>query len=311
MTHLNIPVGISDFAEIRQNGYYYVDKTGLIAEVLKAQAVKVTLITRPRRFGKTLGMSTLENFFSIRKDSAVLFQGLGIMNASALCQKWMNQCPTIFLSFKDVDGLTFDSAYGMLEATIAEFSEENLWSILYLTGYLTGVRGEDQTTKLMIPNAEIREIFESTVVKWFQDKAQGTDRRTLFHAVWNGDSELLTREMSTLLRMTISYHDYKEDFYHAFLAGIFAGAGYMVESNREHGEGRSDVIVCDSENGRLAVFEVKCSAALEKMEESCETALRQIDERMYAKEFEDSYDQVLCYGISFYKKRCLVKKIHS
>ena len=85
----------------------------------------------------------------------------------------------------------------------------------------------------------------------------------------------------------------------------------MVESNREHGEGRSDVIVCDSENGRLAVFEVKCSAALEKMEESCETALRQIDERMYAKEFEDSYDQVLCYGISFYKKRCLVKKIHS
>ena len=75
--------------------------------------------------------------------------------------------------------------------------------------------------------------------------------------------------------------------------------------------GRSDVIVCDSENGRLAVFEVKCSAALEKMEESCETALRQIDERMYAKEFEDSYDQVLCYGISFYKKRCLVKKIHS
>lgn len=120
MAHLNIPVGISDFAEIRQNGYYYVDKTGLIAEVLKAQAVKVTLITRPRRFGKTLGMSTLENFFSIRKDSAVLFQGLGIMNASALCQKWMNQCPTIFLSFKDVDGLTFDSAYGMLEATIAE-----------------------------------------------------------------------------------------------------------------------------------------------------------------------------------------------
>ena len=190
-------------------------------------------------------------------------------------------------------------------------SEENLWSILYLTGYLTGVRGEDQTTKLMIPNAEIREIFESTVVKWFQDKAKGTDRRTLFHSVWNGDSELLTREMSTLLRMTISYHDYKEDFYHAFLAGIFAGAGYMVESNREHGEGRSDVIVCDLENGRLAVFEVKCSAALEKMEESCETALRQIDERMYAKEFEDSYDQVLCYGISFYKKRCLVKKIHS
>ena len=106
MAHLNIPVGISDFAEIRQNGYYYVDKTGLIAEILKAQAVKVTLITRPRRFGKTLGMSTLENFFNIRKDSRTLFQGLEIVDNSVLCQKWMNQCPTIFLSFKDVDGLT-------------------------------------------------------------------------------------------------------------------------------------------------------------------------------------------------------------
>ena len=120
MTHLNIPVGISDFAEIRQKGYYYVDKTGLIAELLKAQAVKVTLITRPRRFGKTLGMSTLENFFNIRKDSRTLFQGLEIMDHSMICQKWMNQCPTIFLSFKDVDGLTFESAYGMFSATIIE-----------------------------------------------------------------------------------------------------------------------------------------------------------------------------------------------
>lgn len=160
----------------------------------------------------------------------------------------------------------------------------------------------------MIPNAEIREIFESTVVKWFQDKAKGTDRRTLFHAVWNGDSELLTREMSTLLRMTISYHDYKEDFYHAFLAGIFAGAGYMTESNREHGEGRSDVIVYDSDNSRVAVFEAKYSTALENMAGDCDKALQQINDRMYAREFEEDYDEVLCYGIAFFKKRCLVRK---
>ena len=192
-------------------------------------------------------------------------------------------------------------------------SEENLWSILYLTGYLTNASEQDTdgTIELKIPNKEIKEIFETTVKKWFEDNAKTIDRKELFDAVWTGNADILTKEIGTLLRMTISYHDYKEDFYHAFLAGIFAGAGYMVESNREHGEGRSDVIVCDSENGRLAVFEVKCSAVLEKMEESCETALRQIDERMYAKEFKDSYDQVLCYGISFYKKRCLVKKIHS
>ena len=114
--------------------------------------------------------------------------------------------------------------------------------------------------------------------------------------------------MNQLLRMTISYHDYREDFYHAFLAGIFAGAGYMVESNREHGEGRSDVIVFDSRNGRVAVFEAKYSRALNQMEPDCEKAIRQIDARKYAEEFEDYYDEVLCYGISFYKKRCQIKR---
>lgn len=67
MAKLNIPVGVSDFAELRSNGYYYVDKSGLIREMLTSSAAKVTLITRPRRFGKTLGMSMLENFFNIRK----------------------------------------------------------------------------------------------------------------------------------------------------------------------------------------------------------------------------------------------------
>ena len=73
MNNLEIPVGTSDFAEIRQNGYYYVDKTVLISELLKTASNKVTLITRPRRFGKSLGMSMLENFFDIRKDSRTLF----------------------------------------------------------------------------------------------------------------------------------------------------------------------------------------------------------------------------------------------
>ncbi len=66
-----------------------------------------------------------------------------------------------------------------------------------------------------------------------------------------------TKQMTKLLRKTISYHDYREDFYHAFLLGIFAGAGYAVESNKEHGEGRSDIVVHDVENGRIAIFEVK------------------------------------------------------
>lgn len=194
-------------------------------------------------------------------------------------------------------------------------SEDNLWNILYLTGYLTRVRNRDLAeplsdgmSALMIPNAEVREIYETTVQKWFSDTTQTLDRKMLFHAVWDGNSDVLTAEMNKLLRMTISYHDYKEDFYHAFLAGIFAGAGYMVESNKEHGEGRSDVVVIDSRGGRVAVFEAKYSKALDRMSADCKEALIQIDDRMYAKEFEESSDQVYCYGISFFKKRCLVMK---
>lgn len=196
-------------------------------------------------------------------------------------------------------------------------SEENLWSILYLTGYLTTVREEELSTSvadgfsaLVIPNAEIQEIFETTVMKWFSDNAKTWSRQNLFDAVWKNDCELLTQEMNKLLRKTISYHDYKEDFYHAFLAGIFAGAGYSVESNKEHGEGRSDIVVSDIVNGRVAVFEVKKSDALADLISDCEAALAQIDDRMYAKEFEDDYDEIFCYGISFFKKRCLVKGIN-
>ena len=187
--------------------------------------------------------------------------------------------------------------------------------MLYLTGYLTKAREEDYngkladgTVALMIPNAEIKEIFETTVIKWFDDSTKKCNRSALFDAVWNGDSENLTKEMNALLRRTISYHDYKEDFYHAFLAGIFTGAGYMVDSNKEHGEGRSDVVVYDPINGRVAIFEAKYTKSLDKLESACDAALQQIDDRMYAEEYEDDYDQILCYGISFFKKRCMVKK---
>ena len=197
-------------------------------------------------------------------------------------------------------------------------SEENLWSILYLTGYLTRAREEQLAEKvpqgavaLMIPNAEIRDIFETTVKKWFCDSAKMCDRKPLFDAVWNGDEERLTREMTKLLRRTISYHDYREDFYHAFLAGIFAGAGYMVKSNQEQGEGRSDVIVYDAANSRAVVFEAKYSRDSSQLETDCEKAIRQIDDKMYAEELEDDFDEVLCYGIAFYKKRSVRRVVSS
>ena len=556
MSKINLPVGISNFKKIREDGYYYIDKTNLIQKFLVPKPAEVTLFTRPRRFGKTLGMNMLAHFFDIQEDSRELFQGLKISENRELCENWMNQYPVVLLSFKNVDGLEFETAYGKLESVIAELykshyylkdseklnefdkdifyriaakkadteevmnslfklthmlnlyygkpvillldeydvpvakanangyyeqmhdtirgilgavlkdntflkfaivtgclritkesiftglnnftmdtiqdsrydeffgftqaevdrllgdtglilhaeemkawydgyrfgdmevycpwdvvnhvnnllinptiepigywknssdnaiirsfidysgpaitqkfetllsggyiieniqeditynylhsSEENLWSILYFTGYLTRVSDEKVNKELprdyyalKIPNKEIKEIFETTIKKWFTESTQQMDRKALFASIWNGDAKKATTEISKLLRRTISYYDYREDFYHAFFAGIFAGAGYVVQSNKEHGEGRSDIIVQDYAGDRLAVFEVKYSRKLEDLEADCEKAISQIDEKMYAEEFQDTYAEVICYGIAFYKKRCKILK---
>ena len=127
MRTMNIPVGVSDFEELRKNDYYYIDKSGLIEELLSRTGTKVTLITRPRRFGKTLGMSMLENFFDIRKNSKKLFEGLEIAKHQTLCDEWMNQYPTIFVSFRQVDGLDFTGAYDMLTWVISELYKKHLY----------------------------------------------------------------------------------------------------------------------------------------------------------------------------------------
>ena len=124
MKKINIPVGISDFEVIRQNNYYYVDKTGLISEILRAASNSFTLITRPRRFGKTLGMNMLASFFDIQKDSRDLFMGLEVSKDALLCEEWMNKWPVVFITFKSIGGLRFSSAYGMLRIVISRsFSE--------------------------------------------------------------------------------------------------------------------------------------------------------------------------------------------
>ena len=87
----------------------------MIRDLLNTRKAKVTLITRPRRFGKILGMNMLANFFDIQKDSKALFEGLEVSKDQALCEQWRNQWPVLFVSFRRVDGLNFQSAYGMLE----------------------------------------------------------------------------------------------------------------------------------------------------------------------------------------------------
>ena len=211
---------------------------------------------------------------------------------------------------QDIDeNLTYDYLHS---------SESNLWSILYMTGYLTEARISEgktafspDTKALKIPNAEIREIFETTVMKWFADSVKKWNRTAIFQALWNQKPEIITREMNLLLWNTISYHDYKEDFYHAFLTGIFMGAGEQIESNKEHGLGRPDLVIIDKVNGKVAIFEVKYSQSMKQLNKDCDKALAQMKERKYAEDYKDRYKDIFCYGISFYKKECLVKMLES
>ena len=116
MESKKLPVGIESFEEIRKAGFYYVDKTGLIRDLLNSWG-KVNLFTRPRRFGKTLNMSMLKSFLEIGADPA-LFDGLEISKEKALCEAYMGKFPVVFITLKGVDGSTFDDAYGMLRVLI-------------------------------------------------------------------------------------------------------------------------------------------------------------------------------------------------
>lgn len=122
-----------------------------------------------------------------------------------------------------VENIQEDITYDYMHST-----EDNLWSILYLTGYLTRARDGEEKKELpqgsytmKIPNKEVREIFESVIKTWFMESTQQIDRKALFASVWNGDAEKATAEITKLLRRTISYYDYREDFYHAFFCRNF------------------------------------------------------------------------------------------
>ena len=192
-------------------------------------------------------------------------------------------------------------------------SEENLWSVLYLTGYLTKDNRQPLQGKskvfLKIPNAEIMDIFRKSVVRWFDEQIAVRDRSSLFIALWNEDSERLSELISDLLFETISYHDYAESFYHAFLAGLFANAGYIVESNYESGLGRPDLIIKDKKKRQAVIIEIKIADGTQSLQKAAEKAKDQIDDMRYANVISaQGYQKVIKYGASFYQKNCLISK---
>jgi hypothetical protein len=194
-------------------------------------------------------------------------------------------------------------------------SERNIWTLLYFTGYLTKMRPEDipeipaaGSLALTIPNAELFDLFRKSVREWFLVKTDASDRSELFHALWKGDAERLQSYISDTLFDTISYHDYQESFYHAFLAGLLSRKGYQVESNYENGLGRSDIVIKDRKNRRAVVIETKIVDSENKLASACDDALGQIQEKQYAIAVKKAgYTQVTSLGVAFYQKQCRVK----
>ena len=550
----SVGVGESDFSSLREENSYYVDKTDLIYELVHDTRNKVTLFTRPRRFGKTLMMSMMENFFSIRKSSGQIFNGLAITKHEDFCKEWMNQYPVVFISFKDVEGEDFDGAYGMLKVQLADVtkglsdlvngdqsnqydreafdklqsqrstpedvknslktimrmlyaiygkkvillideydvplarasekntaengyypkmldviqgimstalkdneflqfavitgclriakesiftgtnnfasysvldksfsgyfgftdeevdrmleaadrtarkstikewydgyvfgnsyvycpwdvinflselrnypdarpknfwkntshngilltfvkrtdfdvaekfeiilnggtitqtisdaltydtlhsSEDNLWSVLLMTGYITKAdpNEDGETVALKIPNKEIATIFEDTVVRHFSEAVNTDVIRELMDALWASDEGRATEIVSDLLWDTISYNDYHEDYYHAFLAGVFVGRGYAVESNKEKGLGRPDILLKDRKNRRAIIVEAKIADKASDLDRECDKAIKQIIDEKYAEGLY-GYEKICCYGIAFFQKQAKVK----
>ena len=196
-------------------------------------------------------------------------------------------------------------------------SLENVWSLLFMTGYLTQRgRVDAKRYKLVIPNLEIRDIFKTQIMEYFKEGVK-KDGDTLSHfceALKNGEEKKVEDIFESYLKKTISIRDTfvrkarKENFYHGLLLGILGvKEGWGVFSNQETGEGYSDILI-ETENSEMAILiEVKY-ANDETLDQACERALQQVEERKYDEELrENGVDKILKYGIACYMKRCKVK----
>lgn len=551
-----LPIGIEDFEKIRQEDYYYVDKTGMIGDIIRNGA-EATLFTRPCRFGKSLNMSMLEQFFSLN-GKPELFEGLQIMGEPKLCQKYMGQYPVISLSLKGINAVSYETAfkiavrginesaamvdyleqserltkndkesyrellkrdmdeaefyvslrelsrllakhfdkkviilideydvplakayengyYDQMIFTMRNFLEqalktnrnlqfavltgcmrisresiftglnnfqvlsisdvgfdeyfgftdnevrqllcyyrqeqsygsirewydgyrfgnvdvycpwdvlnhcqklladpsvqpqnywintssndvvrrfieksdsgmtrqeiealiageeiekeicqeltyqdmyaniENIWSVLFMTGYLT-YHGKTENNRfcLAIPNLEIRNIFTTQIMEYFRKNVQadGKTLKSFCDALEQGDAETVEEILQQYLKKTISIRDtfvqkqMKENFYHGILLGILGiKERWAVSSNRESGDGYSDIVVETENSEKGMILELKY-AQDGNLEQACRKALAQTTEVHYAEILEDQgINEILCYGIAFYKKRCMV-----
>jgi cysteinyl-tRNA synthetase len=193
-----------------------------------------------------------------------------------------------------------------------------LWNFLYFTGYLTMVEDlteqDNKTTlRLEIPNLEVKTIFRNKISDWFDDTYTQQTHTSLYKALLAGDTETMNETITELLQENISYMDSDESFYHGFLLALLVGMrkeNYHVESNREKGDGRADIVVCERKtmDPTAAVFEVKKVKDTDALEAGCKAALKQIADNEYDRELKrQKYKTIWRYGVAFCGKECLVE----
>lgn len=197
-------------------------------------------------------------------------------------------------------------------------SIDNIWSVLFTTGYLTrqGKAAEKGSFRLVIPNREIREIFAGQVMELFKEnvKKDGSALNAFCESLKGGDAKGVERQLTAYLQKTISIRDsfapkyLKENFYHGILLGILGfKEEWTISSNRESGNGYSDILVEPDGEKTGIVIEIKY-AENGRMEEECRKALKQIEDRQYEQQFrEEGMHTILKYGIACYKKQCWVE----
>ncbi len=203
-----------------------------------------------------------------------------------------------------------------MELTYAELDRniDNLWSVLFMTGYLTYCgQNEDGTYRLRIPNREISNLFDRQIKDWFFEHIEG-GLKPLFTAFDQNDSDDIEKNINVCMADSISFMDggntreQKETFYHGLLLGMLRSRrGWRVKSNREAGQGRADIILIDRIRDCGHIIEVKYSDGYDHLENDARTGLQQINDTMYDEFFNDSDIRTIYhYGISFYKKKCRV-----
>ena len=330
-----LPVGLENFQEIQKSGFYYVDKTKLIEQLLENWS-KVNLFTRPRRFGKTLNMSMLKSFFEIGADRT-LFDGLYISRNQKLCEEYMGKYPVIFLSLKGIDGLSFEAAKYRLTELIGVEAER--FAFLADSEKLTENERSKYRAIIHLVNGKYS-MDEDMLVSSLQTLSQLLCRHYGQKAI------ILIDEYDVPLDKAFQHGYYKEmvslirglfgqalktndDLQFAVLTGclrvskesIFTGlflsrhfawyfknySGWVVKSNRESGDGFADILLKPKNPDAGIIVELKYARSLHDLDQACERALEQIEDRRYDTELrEDGRNDILAYGIAFCRKRCKV-----